>query len=297
LLKYKNIRFDKVILCGSILPKTFPWQDIIDRGQVRELRNEYGVKDIWVNLVALFIKGAGSSGRDGFIQNGFKLANSRIIQERFEFKHSEYFFKGHMRTFWISFLCRPSRKPVRSPPIEKPVPVPVSLPPIGLYVICVLIIVGVAFGLGLAEIFRVSPNALLKLSSQQIDERTFEPGVKVTNLKRQPFADVPKEILSRARVVVAVGPHLPSETQQRVANRLGDAGILISGFVQFDGWQNALTSELIYYNDSDERLANAIKSDLDEQLAAPVMVVKGTSARAKEGVIDIFLDGIRLKKK
>ncbi len=51
LIKYRNIKLDKVILCGSILPNDFPWHEIIERGQVGSVRNEYGVKDIWVRLV------------------------------------------------------------------------------------------------------------------------------------------------------------------------------------------------------------------------------------------------------
>src|SRR4030095_6223879 len=42
LLANKHIRFDKVILCGSILPRDFPWDRLIDRGQVQAVRNEYG---------------------------------------------------------------------------------------------------------------------------------------------------------------------------------------------------------------------------------------------------------------
>jgi pimeloyl-ACP methyl ester carboxylesterase/SAM-dependent methyltransferase len=127
LLKYKNIRFDKIILCGSILPTDFPWKTIIDRGQVRELRNEYGVKDFWVRRVNWFVNKAGSSGQSGFTQNGLKLQSDRIIQEEFIFEHSEYFNRGHMDQFWIPFLLRPS-VPVSSRIATEHVPLDSLLP-------------------------------------------------------------------------------------------------------------------------------------------------------------------------
>ena len=42
LLHYPYLRFNRVLLCGSILPPSFPWDAIIDRGQVQAVRNEYG---------------------------------------------------------------------------------------------------------------------------------------------------------------------------------------------------------------------------------------------------------------
>ena len=74
LLKYRDISFDKIILCGSILPRSFPWTEIIERGQVLEIRNEYGVRDFWVKRVNWFVKGAGSSG-----WNGFDTQHERMI--------------------------------------------------------------------------------------------------------------------------------------------------------------------------------------------------------------------------
>ena len=56
LLRFNFIRFNKVILCGSILPRDFPWDKLIARGQVQAVRNEFGVRDPWVKWVR------GSSG-------------------------------------------------------------------------------------------------------------------------------------------------------------------------------------------------------------------------------------------
>jgi serine/threonine-protein kinase len=149
LLKYRNIRLDKVILCGSILPRNFPWQELIERGQVRELRNEYGVKDSWVRFAKWFVKGSGSSGQNGFTQNGFKLQSDRITQEEFVFEHSEYFNRGHMTEFWVPFLLRPS-DPVPAVATDRPVRLPSSPPPYALYAIYILIVLGLALGLARA---------------------------------------------------------------------------------------------------------------------------------------------------
>ena len=102
LLRYENIRLEKIILCGSILPVNFPWDKIIERGQVQAVRNEYGVKDFWCKNVRHFIPGTGLSG-----VKGFKCAHPRLDQKKFLFGHSEYFEIGHMKNYWMPFLDKP----------------------------------------------------------------------------------------------------------------------------------------------------------------------------------------------
>ena len=99
LQKYENIKFEKVILCGSILPIDFPWDVIINRGQVQEIRNEYGVKDFWCKNVGHFINGTGPSG-----VYGFNFEHENLEQKEFLFDHSEYFNKSHIRDYWMPFL-------------------------------------------------------------------------------------------------------------------------------------------------------------------------------------------------
>jgi hypothetical protein len=101
LLKYDWLRFDKVILCGSILPPDFPWDQLIERGQVQAVRNECGARDFWTWIVTWFVRGTGPSGRTGFI-----CRHDRFEQEAFYYDHSEYFEKGHMRAKWLPFLSR-----------------------------------------------------------------------------------------------------------------------------------------------------------------------------------------------
>lgn len=99
LLKYDYLCFNKVILCGSILPCDFPWDKLIERGQVQAVRNEYGVKDIWAKRVGWFIPATGPSGVSGFI-----CRHERFEQAEFHYEHSEYFEKGHIEAYWVPFL-------------------------------------------------------------------------------------------------------------------------------------------------------------------------------------------------
>ncbi|MFC9893507.1 serine/threonine-protein kinase [Nocardia sp. NPDC127579] len=126
LLRYPYLRFGKVLLCGSILPTNFPWDLLIERGQVQVVRNEYGSEDVWTRMVSVFVSGTGPSGLVGFTAR-----SNRLWQERFMFGHSEYFERGHMKSRWLPFLTahfeeRPQQE------ISIPVP-PTERMPWGLY--------------------------------------------------------------------------------------------------------------------------------------------------------------------
>ena len=127
LLKYTHLRFDKVILCGSILPCDFPWGGLIDRGQVQGVRNEYGVRDIWAEHVGWFIGQTGPSGKVGF-----RSEHERLLQEEFRYSHSEYFKAGHMKRYWLPFLD--ASLPVIADS-KAQVPTPRRTYPAGLYVL------------------------------------------------------------------------------------------------------------------------------------------------------------------
>jgi len=133
LIKYEYIRFNKIILCGSILPRDFPWDQILERGQVRAVRNEYGLKDIWANRVGFFVPSTGSSGTHGFI-----CKHPRLEQAEFQYDHSEYFEKGHMRAYWMPFLNK-------SVAVVKPNPVVLTNPrrtyPYLLYAMYALLVI------------------------------------------------------------------------------------------------------------------------------------------------------------
>ena len=116
LLRYPYLRFDKVILCGSILPTGFPWDRLIDRGQVQSVRNEYGREDFWTMAVGWFVPATGPSGLVGF-----QCSHPRLFQERFEFEHSEYFDRGHMEHRWMPHLtAKIDERPLEATDIPSP---------------------------------------------------------------------------------------------------------------------------------------------------------------------------------
>jgi serine/threonine protein kinase len=131
LMRYPFIRFNKVLLCGSILPADFPWDVLIDRGQVQAVRNEHGARDTWANLVQRFVPGTGPSGLDGF-----SVTHDRLEQERFDYSHSEYFERGHMESRWVPFIKRRVR---HITPRERPVITPRAVAPVGLYALYAII--------------------------------------------------------------------------------------------------------------------------------------------------------------
>ncbi|MBI3300930.1 MAG: alpha/beta hydrolase [Deltaproteobacteria bacterium] len=103
MLKHDDVKFDKVILCGSILPRDFAWATLQRRGQVNFIRNDYGMNDVWTRLARYFVPKTGSSGADGF-----DIFSTMITQESFDyFRHSDYFHEGHIQSRWLSFLRKP----------------------------------------------------------------------------------------------------------------------------------------------------------------------------------------------
>lgn len=103
--KHPEVAFDKVILCGSILPPDFDWETLFLRDQVNRVQNEYGRKDVWAGVVGWVIGDAGPSG-----SCGFDFTGTRFTQQRFEFfTHSDFFHRGHIEAHWLPVLRRASR--------------------------------------------------------------------------------------------------------------------------------------------------------------------------------------------
>lgn len=115
--RYPYLHFDRVVLCGSILPRSFDWSKYIKNGQVRAVRNEPSTRDIWCRLAPLAVGETGRSGTRGFCgdwtetrrgaqPDAWSVAHSRE-QETFKLAHSEMFSDMHMSTCWFPFLERP----------------------------------------------------------------------------------------------------------------------------------------------------------------------------------------------
>jgi pimeloyl-ACP methyl ester carboxylesterase len=101
LLKYPEIRIDKLILCGAVVRRSFEWTTVFDRKQVTAVRNEVGQRDIWsrsVRLLAPF-----DSGPSG--QQGFLVRHERLDEPVFSgYAHSSFHSVGHYQEFWLPFL-------------------------------------------------------------------------------------------------------------------------------------------------------------------------------------------------
>jgi hypothetical protein len=100
ILKYQHLRFDKVILAGSVMPDDFDWRTVYQRSQVTTVRNDRGQKDIWARFSKFIAWGTGSSGFEGFSQN-----EACVIERTYpEYGHSSVFGHDHYLGEWIPFL-------------------------------------------------------------------------------------------------------------------------------------------------------------------------------------------------
>ncbi len=100
LLKYQEIAFDRLILCGSIVRRGYDWSRVLNSGQGNAVLNEYSVRDIWVKLPQLAVADAGASGAYGFDSSEPALYQ----RPRPEFRHSDYFSPLNYEKNWIPFL-------------------------------------------------------------------------------------------------------------------------------------------------------------------------------------------------
>lgn len=109
-----DLKFDRVILCGSIVREGYPWDSMIALGRVQRVLHDYGRKDIWARLAAYFIEDAGQSGYNGFEQT----AGDAVVQRRHVwFKHSDYFYATNFIERWIPFLA--GNDPPQTPPDDR----------------------------------------------------------------------------------------------------------------------------------------------------------------------------------
>ena len=108
---YDGIRFDQVILCGSIVARDYDWKSLFESRQVNRVLNEGAKKDIFVKAAPYFILDSGASGAYGFHQRDERLCQ-RFIDR---FGHSDYLHRLNYTTNWIPFL-RGSLPPTDRPP-------------------------------------------------------------------------------------------------------------------------------------------------------------------------------------
>ncbi|MER8470465.1 alpha/beta hydrolase [Mesorhizobium sp. M1328] len=102
LLRYNDIRLDRLILCGSIVPRGFDWGRIssqINHSPAREaIVNECGTRDIWPVAAEAFSWGYGASGTYGF-------GSTQVRDRVHEMPHSGYFKIAFIEKYWVTFLA------------------------------------------------------------------------------------------------------------------------------------------------------------------------------------------------
>jgi pimeloyl-ACP methyl ester carboxylesterase len=101
MLKYPDIKVDKLILFGCILPRDFDWITLFGRDQVGSVVNECGLKDPWPGWANRFVARSGTAGTQGFEWFGPAVQNVT-----YEFEHSDAAVRAHMENCWLPVLLR-----------------------------------------------------------------------------------------------------------------------------------------------------------------------------------------------
>ena len=117
--KYPNIKFDKIILSGSIAPRTFDWSGAYARNQFTAARNEIAKRDFWARHSKRFAWGTGDAGYAGFDQGADYLTQPVYS----DYTHSSIFGDDHYLGAWMPFLGSIRRFADGSSPAESEEPV------------------------------------------------------------------------------------------------------------------------------------------------------------------------------
>jgi hypothetical protein len=92
-----NLKFDKIILCGSVLKYNFPFEQFQNRFS-SEIINEVGTKDIWPAFAESVTAEYGSAGTFGF--------HRPLIYDRWHngAGHGYFLDENFCRKYWLPFL-------------------------------------------------------------------------------------------------------------------------------------------------------------------------------------------------
>ena len=135
LIRDPELRFDKVLLAGSVLPRSFPWDRILERGQVQAVRHEYGRDGRWARVLGWFVPGTGTSATEGF-----DVVHPQLEQERLDFTSERPFDPAHMHERWVPFLmARAAQRPASALAVESPQGQAIPWATYGLYVVFALL--------------------------------------------------------------------------------------------------------------------------------------------------------------
>lgn len=106
--KYKSIKFNKVILCGSILSRKIDWTSFFEANQVKYLLNDFGKLDSVVKFSSLIIRECGTSGQKGFLKVPEMYYNCFHQRDNY-YEHSDYFLPLNMQENWAKLFIPEKR--------------------------------------------------------------------------------------------------------------------------------------------------------------------------------------------
>jgi len=93
--KDQNIRFEKIITCGSVIPRNFNWQKHAPHTNSINIINDVGTKDLWPVIANCSTLGYGASGNQGF-------RTASVTDRYFNYGHSDFFesINEHILKYW-----------------------------------------------------------------------------------------------------------------------------------------------------------------------------------------------------
>ena len=117
--KQVDLELDKLILCGSVLPRSYEWDKVIhkfidrDNENIINIINECGKRDIWPVLATSMSWGYGPSGTHGF-------GHVHVKDRYHNTDHGGYFNPNFVTTYWKPFIEKgkyiSNPEPIISPP-------------------------------------------------------------------------------------------------------------------------------------------------------------------------------------
>ena len=103
--QYDVVKFDNIILCGSILNSRIDLRPYCESNQFNKIINDHGSKEWFVGYTRLLSKEYGNLGEVGFKDVPPQFKN-RIINRASHKRHSDYFMPLSMQKNWINELIK-----------------------------------------------------------------------------------------------------------------------------------------------------------------------------------------------
>lgn len=92
-----DIRIQRLLLCGSIIPASYRWDQLPHEFTDKTCVNEVGTRDMWPVFARVVTWGYGESGSFGF-------KTARVTDRFFDYGHSQFFTDEHFVNFWKPFI-------------------------------------------------------------------------------------------------------------------------------------------------------------------------------------------------